>query len=111
MTTHLIKKAQMPLLISKKVIILAKYLNYANTFSKKSAKILPKQRSINKYIIKLKNSMRLLYLQIYILRLIKLEKLKTYIRIEKINNIITSLKSFFNIFIRFVCKLDNSFSL
>ena len=38
---HLARKAQMALLLAKKVIILAKYLDFANVFLKKVANVLP----------------------------------------------------------------------
>lgn len=52
---YLTYKAQMIMLVAEKVIILAKYLNYANIFSKKLAAELINCFNINKYIINLKS--------------------------------------------------------
>ena len=52
-TIYLARKAQIALLITKKVTVPAKYSDYADVFSKKSAKVLPKQTCINEYTIKL----------------------------------------------------------
>ena len=54
-TIHLARKAQIALLITKKVIIPVKYTNFANAFSKKLAKVLLKQIVINKHALKLIN--------------------------------------------------------
>ena len=42
MTIYLVWKAQIALLVVKKITVLVKYFNYTNVFSKKSAKMLPK---------------------------------------------------------------------
>ena len=46
------RKAQMALLLAKKIIVLAKCFDFANVFLKKSANVLPEQTGINKHAIK-----------------------------------------------------------
>ena len=53
MMIYLAQKAQIALLLAKKVTLLAKYLDFANILLKKSAKVLLKQTGINEYAIKL----------------------------------------------------------
>lgn len=50
---HLAQKTGIALLIAKKVVILADYLDYANAFSKKLVAKLAKKIYINKYSIDL----------------------------------------------------------
>ena len=69
-------------MFTKKVIILTKYLNFIDIFSKQLAKKLPKYFSIKKYTINLKEDKQLLYMLIYSFILIKLEILKIYIKIN-----------------------------
>lgn len=56
MTIYQYKKIQISLLLVEKISILAKYLDFRNVFSKKSAKIWPKQIEANKYTIELKKN-------------------------------------------------------
>lgn len=51
---HLAQKVQATLLMTKEVIVLKKYLNYANVFLKRSAMELLKRLDINKLVIYLK---------------------------------------------------------
>lgn len=53
MSIYLTWKAQIALLGAEKVTILAKYLNFIDIFSKKSATKLSKRFIINKYLINL----------------------------------------------------------
>lgn len=55
MTTHLAWKAQIALLVVKKVTVLAKYLDYSNIFSKKSVVELSKHSDINEHSINLES--------------------------------------------------------
>ena len=41
------------MLLAKKITVPTKYLDFANTFSKKLAEMFPQQTGINKYVIKL----------------------------------------------------------
>lgn len=56
MSIYLAWKAQIALFIIKKVNISAKYMDFANIFLKKLAKIFLDQFSINKHAIELENS-------------------------------------------------------
>lgn len=76
---YLTQKAQITLLLAKKVIIPIKYLNYANIFSKKSVAKLSKQIDINKYVSDLEPSKQSFYKLIYNFRLVKLKIFKLYI--------------------------------
>lgn len=58
---HLAQKAQIVVLITKKVTNVAEYKDFTNMFLKKLAKLLPKLISNNKQAIKLKNSKQQLY--------------------------------------------------
>ena len=68
MTIYLARKAQMALLLAKKVTIPAKYLDYADIFLEKSANVLPEQTRVNEHIIKLEKGKQLSYGPIYSLR-------------------------------------------
>lgn len=75
------------------IIILIKYLTYTNMFlSKFMAKLL--NHSNNDYAIKLKKIKQLFYGSIYYLKLIKLEILKDYFKINLANIFIQSSKFF-----------------
>ena len=53
MTIYLAKEAQIVLLLAKKVILPAKYSDYANVFSEKLANLLLNQTGGNEHAIKL----------------------------------------------------------
>ena len=86
--THLVRKAYIALFITKKVIILAEYTDFANVFLKKLAKVLFKQTDINKHTMKLVENKQPSYKLIYSLGQIKLETLKTYIETNLPNSFI-----------------------
>lgn len=81
-------KAQIVLLVAKNVIIPAKYLDYLNILSKKSAIELPNHFKINKYLIDVESDKQPFYGSIYSLKLIELKILKTYIKINLVNGFI-----------------------
>ena len=56
MTIYLAKKTQIALLLAKKVIILAKYLDFANAFLEESANVLSEQTKTNEHATKLEQS-------------------------------------------------------
>ena len=58
-------------------------------------------KKMNNYIIKLKKDKQPLFRLIYSLKLIKLKTLKTYIKINLVNNFIQFFKSFSRVFILF----------
>ena len=80
MKIYLVRKAQIALLFTKKVTVPKKYLDFAHAFSKKSTKVLPEHRKINKHTPKLQKNKQLPYGPISYLNLVKLETLKTYIK-------------------------------
>lgn len=53
---HLAQKAQLVLLIIRKVTLSVEYIDFAYIFLKKLAKVVPEKTSINKHAIKQKNS-------------------------------------------------------
>ena len=69
-------------------------MNYHNVFLIKYIQKLLKYINKNNYIIKLKKAKYLLFKLIYSLKLVKLETLKIYIKINWINRLIKSFKSF-----------------
>lgn len=80
MAIYLDLKAQIVLLIVKKLIILAKYLDFTNVFLKESTIKFFKWSNINKYIVNLKPDKLSSYKPIHNLRPIQLKILKTYIK-------------------------------
>ena len=94
MTIYPARKAQIASLLNKKVIVLAKYLDFANVLSKKSAKVLPEQSAVNEHTIKLKKSKQPTYGPIYNLSPLELKILKTYIETNLANGFIQPSKSF-----------------
>ena len=86
MTIYPIKKAQIALFVTKKIFILVKYLDYADFFLTKSAKVLSKRMCINEHAIKLQKSKQLPCRLIYNLGLVELETFKTYIKINFANS-------------------------
>ena len=69
-------------------IVLAKYSNYKNIFLAKNVIKFPKYIKINNYTIKRKKDKQLFINLIYNLKLVKLEILKAYIKINLVNNFI-----------------------
>ena len=66
---------------------------------------------MNEYVIKLKKDKQLLFSPIYSLRLVELETLKTYIKINLASNFIWPFNFLIGIPIFFDKKLDRSFCL
>lgn len=90
---HSSQQAQIALLDVKKVIISSEYTNYINVFSPDSMAKLPKYTGINNHSIDFIGNKQLLYNLIYSLRLVELEMLKIYIKINRTNGFIKSSKS------------------
>ena len=101
-------KAQIVLLLAKKIIIPAKYANFSDVFLKKSAKVLQEHIGINKNAVELEDGKQPPYRLIYSLGLIKLETLKTYIQINLANNFIQPSKFLAGVPILFVHKPNGS---
>lgn len=95
-------KAQVASLFAKKVIISAKYFNFADVISKKTSVKLLEHSVINKYLINLEPNKQPPYIPIYSLGLIELETLKTYIKTNLANNFIRLSKSLAKAHILFV---------
>lgn len=87
---------------------MSKYLDYTDNFSFNFIIKQLKNIIINKYIIKLVKDKLLFYRLIYSLRLVKLETLKTYIKIYLKTRFIQLFKSLINISIFFDQKSDKS---
>ena len=87
-TIHPAWKAEIALLLAKKVTNLAKYADFVNVFLKKLAEVLPKYTKINKHAIKLEESKQPPYRPIYSLGPVKLKTLKTYLEKNLANDFI-----------------------
>ena len=82
----------MALLLAKKIIVLAKYSDFADIFLEKSANILPKQTGVNEYTIKLQKSKQPPYESIYNLEPVELKTPKIYIKTNLANGFIRASK-------------------
>lgn len=76
------RKVQITALITDKtlVIISAKYSDFTNIFSKKSAMVLPKYTKINTHAMDLEKDKQPVYGPIYNLKPVELKTLKIYIK-------------------------------
>ena len=110
-TIYLSKKAQIALLLAKKITVLAKYLDFANVFFKELTKMLLEYTKINEHIIKLVDGKQLFYRSIYSLELIELKILKTYIKSNLANNLICFSKFPAGTTILFVREFDSNLRL
>ena len=108
---HPARETQIALVLAKEVIVLAKYSDFADVFSKELAKRLPERTGINEHAIKLKNRKQPPYGPIYSLGPVKLKTLKTYIETNLANSFIWPLKSPASAPIVFVCKANGSLRL
>lgn len=93
MSISLTQKAQIVLLVVKKVIIPAKPLDFADIFLQESTAALSEHFAINKYSIDLEPGKQPLYSPIYSLGLVEFETLKTNIKIHLANSFIQPSKS------------------
>ena len=99
------------LLIAEKVTVPIEYSDFANVFSKESAKVLLKRIGINEHAVKLEKCKQPSYRPIYSLGPIELKTLKTYIETNMANSFIRPSKFPVGAPILFVCKPNNSFWL
>lgn len=83
-----------------------KYAVFGDVFWKKLAEILSKRTSVNKHAIELNDGKQFFYWPIYIIELLELETLKTYIKTNLANAFIQSAKSPDGALIFFVQKTD-----
>ena len=111
MTIYPVRKAQMALLLAKKVNVLVKYSDFVDVFSKKSANLLPEQIGVNEHIIELEKGKQSPYEPIYSRGPVELETLKIYIKTNLANGFITAPKSPMGAPILFIRKLNDSFYL
>ena len=111
MAIYLARKAQIALLIAKKVKISTKYSDFLDVFSEEKALILPKATELNEHAIELQKGQQLPYRLIYSLGPVKLKTLKTYIKTNPANGFIWPSKSLAGALILFVGKLDGSLYL
>ena len=111
MSIHLARKAQLALLLTKKVTVPTKYLNFADVFLKKLANVLPKRTKVNEHAIELEEGKQPPYKLIYSLRPVELKTLKTYIKTNLANGFIRALKSPASSPILFVHKPNSSLCL
>ena len=111
MTIQPAQEAQIASLLAKEVTVPAEYSDFADVFSKESAKVLPEHTGINKHAIKLKDGKQPPHGPIYNLGPVELETLKTYIKTNLANDFIRPSKSPGGAPILFVCKPDGSLRL
>ena len=108
---HSVRKAQMALLLAKKITVLIEYPDFANMFLKESVNVFTEQTGVNKYAIELDKGKQPPYKSIYSLEPVKFKTLKTYIEINLANGFIKALKLSASAPILFVCKPNSSFCL
>ena len=111
MTIHPARKAQLALLLAKKITVLAEYSDFANVFLKKLANIFLEQTGINEHIIKLEEGKQPSYGPIYSLGPVEFKILKTYIETNLANGFIRASKSPAGSSILFIGKFNGSFCL
>lgn len=95
-------KAQIALLITKKVDIPAEYSDYIDIFSEELAAKLARRSDINEHSIDLELGKQPPYKSIYSLMSIEFKTFKTYIETNLANSFIRLFKSSTNILILFV---------
>ena len=111
MSIYPVRKTQLALLLTKKVIMPIKYLDFSDVFLEKSANILLERTGANKHAIKLEKGKQLPYRLIYSLEPVEFKTLKTYIKTNLANIFIQASKSLAGAPILFVCKPNGNFCL
>ena len=111
MPVHSERQAQVGALLFDKAPtkILAEYSDYSNVFLAKNAGELPEKTRINEHAIELEEGKQSSFSPIYSLGPVKLETLKTYIKINLANGFIRPSKSPAGAPILFDRKLNGSF--
>lgn len=102
MSIYLVQKAQIALLLAKKVIILAKYSNFVNVFLEKLTAKLLNCFNINKYLTNQELGKLPFYRLIYSLKPVELKTLKIYLKINLTSDFIYLFKLPTKTFIFFV---------
>ena len=105
---HLAKKVQIALLFAKNIAVSVKYSDFANDFLEKSANVLSEQTEAIKQGIVLEYSRQPPYTSIYSLWSVEFKTLKTYIKINLTNGLISASKSPESAPILFGCKCNGS---
>ena len=108
---HPARKAQIALLVTKKVKISTEYSDFLNVFLEEKALILPKVTELNRHAIELQEDQYPAYGPIYSLGPVELKTLKTYIETNLANGFIRPSKSPAGAPILFVGKPDGSLRL
>lgn len=108
---HPARKNEIALLITEKVAILAKYLDYTNVFLKNSVVELFEQSDIKQHAITLDMGKQLPSGLIYSLKPMEFKNFMTFIEINLANNFIHTSNFPIGTPILFVQKLINSFCL
>ena len=108
MNIHLAKKAQLALLLNKKVTVPTGYSDFADVFSEKLANVLPERTGANEHAIKLEEGKQPSYGPIYSLGPVELEALKTYIKTNLANSFIRTSKLLASAPILFIYKPNGS---
>ena len=111
MTIYLARKAQLALLLAKKVTVPTKYSDFADVFLEKSANVLSQRTRANKHTIKLEKAKQSPYGPLYSLELVELKIPKTYIETNLSSGFIQASMSPAGALILFVYKLDSSLCL
>ena len=93
MTIHPARKAQLALLLAKKVTVPTKYSDFADVFSEKPPNVLPERTGANEHVIELKEGKQPPYGPIYSLEPVELKTFKTYIETNLANGFIQVSKS------------------
>ena len=99
------------MLLTKKVTVPTKYLDFADIFLEKSANVLPKRNRANEHAIELEKGKKPPYKPIYSLRPVEFKTLKTYMKTNLANGFIQALKSSAGAPILFVYKPNSNFCL
>ena len=108
---HPDREAQIVSLLTKEVKIPEKYSDFTDIFSKEKTLVLPERIKLNEHAINLEDGKQPPYGTIYSLGLVKLETLKTYIKIHLETGFIQPSKSPAVAPILFNKKLDGNFCL
>ena len=99
------------MLLAKKIIVLAKYLNFASILLEKLINVFSKQTKVNKQAIKFEKGKYPSYRLIYSLGPIEFKTPKTYIKTNLANGFIWASKLPVGALILFTCKPDGSLRL
>ena len=109
MSIQSMREAWLALLLTKKITVSVKYLNFTDVFLEKSANVFPERTGANKHAIKPEEGKQPPYRPIYSLGLVEFKTFKTYIKTNLANGFIQALKSLVGAPNLFVRKPNGSF--